>query len=59
MQMDVNTDPFRLIVAKWRNYLGAKIWVNGGKGLLPYGTKPLRKPMLIYHRTCSVAMTWE
>ena len=32
-----------------------QVKIGSGNGLLPYGTKPLPEPMLMYHQMCNVA----
>ena len=42
----------------WWHRSGSKL-AQVMAGLLPYGTKPKPKPMLIYHQWCLMSFTWE
>ena len=41
--------------------MATKIWVNigSGNGLVPDGTKPLPEPMLTYHQSDPMTITWR
>ena len=50
----------QLIVAQWHHMASLNLVNVGlGNGLLPNGTKPLPEPMLIYHKMCSIVVTWR